>query len=208
MVLRYPLSTSLYWTLALGLIAAAPTATHAQDVRTAITLASSRVSIAGTSNVHDYSAASTAVRLVHVELAAPCATWGDVLKAGALKSFELAVPAASLQSKEEGLDKNMHKALKAAQHPDITLRVTALEPAAGVAGAYRAAAALTVAGVEKPVALEFTTELQGGALVVKGSLPVLMPDHGIAPPKAMLGMLKTHPKVVVSFTATLTLPVE
>jgi hypothetical protein len=32
-----------------------------------------------------------------------------------------------------------------------------------------------------------------------------MTDYGIAPPKAMLGMLKTDPKVTVSFVATLSL---
>jgi hypothetical protein len=33
-----------------------------------------------------------------------------------------------------------------------------------------------------------------------------MTDYGIAPPKAMLGMLKTDPRVTVSFEAVLSVP--
>jgi hypothetical protein len=35
---------------------------------------------------------------------------------------------------------------------------------------------------------------------------LLMTDFGITPPKAMLGMLKTDPKVTVTFEASFTIP--
>ena len=33
-----------------------------------------------------------------------------------------------------------------------------------------------------------------------------MTDYGIAPPKAMLGMLKTDPKVTITFETVLAIP--
>jgi polyisoprenoid-binding protein YceI len=201
MNLRRTLSTSLSWTLALGLIAFATAATRAQAP---IALTSSRVSIAGTSNVHDFSAATTDVRITRVEVADGCSGWDDVLKADGLKAFEIAIPTASLKSGDDGMDKTMQKALKAPQTVDIAFRVSQLEPK-GAAGAYRAAGVLRIAGVEREVALDVTVEQKDGKLTVKGALPILMTDYGIAPPKAMLGMLKTDPKVIVSFVTVLSL---
>ena len=203
MLLRRSFSTWLCPALAFGLIAAATGATRAQDARAPISLTLSRVSIAGTSNVHAFTAATADVRVTRVQLADDCGAWDDVLKPGALKAFEISIPATSLKSGDDGMDKNMYKALKAPQQPDITFRVSQLELRGG--SAYRANGTLRIAGVEREVALDLTTEQKDGQLVVKGSLPILMTDYGIAPPKAMLGMLKTDPKVTVSFFATLSL---
>jgi polyisoprenoid-binding protein YceI len=63
----------------------------------------------------------------------------------------------------------------------------------------RAVGVLTIAGVEREVAIEVTTARTESALVVKGVLDLLMTDYGIAAPKAMMGMLKTDPKVRVTF---------
>jgi hypothetical protein len=40
-------------------------------------------------------------------------------------------------------------------------------------------------------------------MTVKGEIQLLMTDFGIAPPKAMLGMLKTDPRVTVKFETVL-----
>ena len=50
------------------------------------------------------------------------------------------------------------------------------------------------------------TQRRDAALVVTGSLPLLMTDYGIKPPTAMLGMLTTDPKVTVSFETVLAVP--
>ena len=41
---------------------------------------------------------------------------------------------------------------------------------------------------------------------VTGEVQLLMTDFGIAPPKAMLGMLKTDPKVTVTFETVFGIP--
>jgi hypothetical protein len=182
---------------ALALVQAAP------GVRAAapLTLTSARVTLDGTSNVHDFTASSTDVRLTAVELGGGPA--GDVLDAvlqGALRTFTITIPAATLTSPREGIDKNMHKALKVTQYPDITFSLKTLEPAAG---AYRAAGLLTIAGVSKDVVLDLRAERNGAALAVTGSTELLMTDYGVAPPKAMMGMIKSSPKVTIRFELVL-----
>ena len=159
-----------------------------------LTFASARVSLEGTSNIHAFTASTTMVRVTAVEIAR--APEGDLLEhaleADALKAFEVVIPVATLTSPKEGIDKNMHKALKAVEHPEITFRLRRLQP---VGGAYRAIGGLTVAGVEKEVTLDLQVERKGSALAVTGATDLLMTDFGVTPPKAMLGMLKTNPKV-------------
>ena len=43
-------------------------------------------------------------------------------------------------------------------------------------------------------------------ITVIGDVPLLMTDYGIKPPTAMLGMLKTDPKITVTFEVVLTMP--
>ena len=173
-----------------------------------LALDTARVTIAGTSNVHAYTASTETVRITSVQLGGRGAgptLWDDAVKPGGLVAFEIAIPAASLTSPKEGLDKNMHKALKVTEHPHITFRLVRLEPRPGTPAGLRGIGLLTVAGVEKEVALDITAERRDSALLVKGHVPLLMTDFGITPPKAMLGMLKTDPAVTVSFETVLSI---
>ena len=96
----------------------------------------------------------------------------------------------------------MHKALKAETHPEIAFRVTRLAPAA-VAGAFTATGVLRVAGVERSIVLPLTVARTPAVLTVTGEVAVLMTDFGVVPPKAMMGMLRTDPKVVIRFESIL-----
>src|SRR5688572_14110541 len=71
-----------------------------------LTIDAARITIAGTSNIHAYTASTTAVRVTRVALAggvAGPAFWDAVVKPGALEAFEVAIPAAQLSSPKEGL---------------------------------------------------------------------------------------------------------
>ena len=185
-------------------IAASP----ASDVRLPLKLSAGRVSLAGTSNIHDYTASTTGVRIVRLELAEGVRGpnfWDEIVKPGAIESFEVAIAARSLSSPREGLDKNMHKALKVTEFPDITFRLIRFDGGADPA-ALRATGMLKVAGVEREVAFDLKTSRRDMSFTVNGTLTLLMTDYGIAPPKAMLGMLKTDPKVTVTFETVLTIP--
>lgn len=170
-----------------------------------LSIGSGKVSIAGTSNVHDYSAATTTIRLTQVRVtsqATGAALWNEVVTPGVLQAFSIVVPAETLTSGDKGLDKNMYKALMTAQHPDISFALTKLDAGATPA-VLRATGTLTLAGVKREVAFDIATQVRNGLLVVTGTVPLVMTDYGVKPPKAMLGMLKTDPKVTVTFEVAL-----
>jgi hypothetical protein len=172
-----------------------------------LAMGTARVTIAGSSNIHAYSAWTDTVRVIRVQLAAsstPDSFWDDIVKPGALTAFEVAIPAATLTSRDAGLDKNMYRALKVDSHRDITFALARFERAP--TGALMAVGVLRIAGVEREVVLPLTTERRDAGLVVRGRLTLLMTDYGIQPPTAMLGMLKTEPKVTVTFETVLSVP--
>ena len=100
----------------------------------------------------------------------------------------------------------MHEALKVKDYPDIVFRLLRFEPGSGARGALRAVGVLKIAGVEREISLDVTTQSEGSTLKVQGRVLMLMTDFGIKPPTAMLGMLKTDPKVTVTFETVLAVP--
>jgi polyisoprenoid-binding protein YceI len=180
--------------------AAAPVAAGPLALQTA------RITIAGTTNIHPYTATTSTVQVTRVQLAAGAHGWDDLLAPGAVQAFDVRIPATTLSSDKDGLNKNMYKALKTDKHPDIVFRLSGLDRDA--AGAVTAKGVLSVAGVEHPIAVGLTLQRVSGSLSVKGEVPIVMTDYGMTPPKAMLGMLKTDPTVIVSFETTIAAPVE
>jgi hypothetical protein len=138
---------------------------------------SAKVTLAGTSNIHEYTASTTKVRVTQAQL-------GDAL------------------------DKNMYKALKVDEFPDITFRLTKFDFTGKPAGAAKAIGVLKIAGVERQITMDITTKVDGEKLDVQGRLDLLMTDFGIKPPTAMMGMLKTDPKVTVTFETVLAMPLS
>jgi polyisoprenoid-binding protein YceI len=179
-----------------AVLAAASAVTMAAATQpSAIKIATATVTITGTTNVHGYTASTSTVRVVSAKTGA---FDGDLMqlveKPALLEAFEIAIPAASLKSPKDGIDKNMHKALKVDKFADITFRMTSIEKrGTGV----RALGILTVAGVSKEIVLDLAAKRAGSNLSVIGEIPLLMTDYGITPPKAMLGMMKTDPKIVI-----------
>jgi polyisoprenoid-binding protein YceI len=176
--------------------------------QTPLTIDSARITISGTSNIHAYTASTTTMRVTRAQIAGLLEgsdLWSAALKPGGMEAFDVTIPAATLTSPREGLDKNMHKALQVTEHPDIVFRLLRLERSEKT-GALRGVGVLEIAGVQREVALDITTERKDSTLGVKGQVRLLMTDFGIKPPIAMLGMLKTDPKVTVTFEAVLTTP--
>ncbi len=182
-------------TLALAGVLAA-TLTTAPYAAAPLSVSTAKVTVNGNSTLHPWTASSSTVKVTGIELAA--AGEGDALQyalePGALTAFDVAIPVRSLSSPKEGIDKNMHKALKAQEHADIRFRFTALEK---VGARYRAVGLLTIAGVEKEVTLDLQVQRKDETLAVTGTTALVMTDFGVTPPKAMMGMIKTDPKVQI-----------
>jgi hypothetical protein len=186
-----------------GFITSAPAHSAAQDAAAPLAMTAARVSIAGTSNIHEFTASTTDVKVTRLALADGIAGPGvlnAVVNPGSLAAFEIVVKAGTLTSPKEGLDKNMWKALNTNAHPDIVFTLTRLD---GKPGALRATGRLKIAGVEKEIAFDLKAVANASTVTVIGEVPLLMTDYGITPPKAMLGMLKTDPKITVKFDLVL-----
>jgi polyisoprenoid-binding protein YceI len=182
--------------VALALVTLFPLTAAAQDAAP-LRLTAAKVSLAGNSNIHPFTATTTDVRMSRLVLAP---AEGDRLqaaaKAGGVEAFEVAIKAATLTSPKDGLDKNMHKALKTKEFPEIVFRLNRIE---GNGVAPKAFGTLKIAGVEKEIAIDLKTVATATTLTVSGQVPLLMTDYGIPAPKAMMGMLKTDPKITVKF---------
>ena len=158
---------------------------------------SARVSLDGTSNIHPFTASTSTVHLTAVAIGSTTTgdVLDDVLKPGGLTAFEVRIPTKGLTSPKEGIDKKMHKALKQEEFPNIRFRLRALDTSPG--GGYRAVGSLAIAGVEHEVTLSAQARRDGSSLAVTAMTDLLMTDYGITPPTALMGLLKTDPKIQI-----------
>jgi hypothetical protein len=193
----------------LGALAVATTlvagAAFAQD--SSVVVASAKVTVSGTSTVLDWSATTNEAQTRNVKVTKDLPGgdffWVGVIQPGAVESFEVVVPVAALKSDRDNFTADMHVALKADVNPDIVFTLSRMEKKPGGAKAY---GTLKVAGVEREIVLPLVTSLRSGKLLVLGSVDLLMTDFGIAPPTAMMGVLKTDPKVTIRFETVLAKP--
>lgn len=201
------LAAPLIATLTTAQVAPATKAGHGPDQRPAVVVASAKVTLSGTSNVLDWSASTdnALTRNVRITNDLPGGDffWVGVLQPGAVESFDVVVPIAALKSERDNFTADMHAALKAAEFPEVVFSLTRLEKKPGGANAF---GVLRVAGVERDIVLPLVTTLRHGNMLVLGQVQIDMTDFGITPPTAMMGVLKSDPKVNITFETTLTKP--
>jgi hypothetical protein len=163
--------------------------------------------IEGSSNVHDYESRSTqpTVKLLRDPTAADPADVAALdrwLRAGGLRGLELGVPLGTMHShKGSTLDKNMLKALKAEQNPEITFRMTQAKvgDAAGDSIQVSADGVLRVAGRERPITVAGHLVRSEAGVWLNGSQGLRMSEYDVKPPTMMLGTLRVHDSVSVHF---------
>lgn len=206
MTTRFRALIEFVCTLAIGLFAVPHLVVGQPLPPLELRMAAARVSISGTSNLYPFTASTTDVHMSRLVLAPAD---GDRLQsapqAGGVEAFDIAIGAASLTSGQAGFDQNMHQALKVSEHQDITFRLLRLEPA-DTANSLTAVGVLKIAGIEKEVAFPIRAGVNASTITVIGDVALLMTDYGITPPKALLGLLKTDPKITVTFEIVLALP--
>lgn len=152
----------------------------------------SEMMVSGTSTLHDWNMKSS-----QAEGKAVMVTENGSLKK--VNNIQLRLPAESLKSGTNGLDKNAYGALKTKSHPDIRYEASNLE----VKGdEILAKGKLTIAG--KSVDTEFPVKVkkENGAFVFNGDYSCKLSDFGITPPTAMLGTIKTGDAINLSFEAS------
>ncbi|MBK6949107.1 MAG: YceI family protein [Haliscomenobacter sp.] len=161
---------------------------------------STKMTVDGTSTMHKW---EMAVNKVTAE--GKLTMNGNVLEG--IQSLNVTASAKSLKS-EHGkiMDEKTYEALKADAHPNILFQLTEIESITPAGSGYtvKAKGNLTIAGVKKPVSMQVTASVAAnGYITFKGSRKVSMLDHGMTPPKAVMGTIKVGPEVNVNFEVTL-----
>ena len=176
-------------------------------------LASSRVTITGTSTLHDWHVEGRRVMgYVIVQEHELASLWGNSgLPAHPLApTVHVEIHVTSLTSGKRGMDEKMCEALKAKTHPMITYRLesakvttrqTAQADDADGSLTIETRGVLMVAGVERTVDIPMqATQLPNDRLGISGETSLRMTDFGINPPTAMLGTIRTGDTVHVHWT--------
>jgi polyisoprenoid-binding protein YceI len=120
---------------------------------------------------------------------------------GAVRSVEMVIDVAQLDCKNGTMNGHMKKALKATEHPSIHFRLDDYRVvASGAETQVKMNGILEIAGQERPITIDgVVTPADNGAVRVKGSKSFAMTDFGVKPPSLMMGTMKVHPNVTVSF---------
>ncbi|MFV1980958.1 MAG: hypothetical protein ACC655_07385 [Rhodothermia bacterium] len=104
----------------------------------------------------------------------------------------------------QGMTKDLQKALKASEYPEIRYELDSVVVSATEPGettyAVSAHGRLSLAGQERQTRVDALAELTSGAgYRVTGNLPLLMTDFGVKPPRKALGLIRVRDRIVVHF---------
>lgn len=158
------------------------------------------LSVAGTSTMHDWEMKANG---------ADCTAALQLDADGNLKditSMSFSVPAKSLKSGKDGMDKNAYKALKADKNVNISATLKSADVSMKDAKNYTAKTviSLTIAGKTLDTPLEVVVKkINDTSFSVKGEKKISMKEFDMQPPSFMLGAVKTGNDVVVSFDLVL-----
>lgn len=155
------------------------------------------ITVAGTSNVHDWTSNATNV-VVNGDFNITN-TGIEKINAGTVK-----IETKSIKSTKNSdiMDSRTHSTLKADKYPNISyvfVKVMNVQRSGGET-IMTVNGNLTIGGVTKPTDLVLHIKsLSNGDLEVKGSRKILMSNHGIKPPSFMLGAMKVGDEINISY---------
>ena len=119
----------------------------------------------------------------------------------------LSIRTTDLDCGNRNMNKDLHEALKASQYPSITIAIqeAGLHAGAALSGGHEwaniaARARLTVAGVERTALLQVKARQTGpDTYRFLSQYAIKMTDFNIAPPTAMLGLIKVNDEIEIHF---------
>ena len=158
----------------------------------------STLKVEGTSNLHDWQIVAEKQKgklLAEVED-------GKVTK---IEQLDFAVTAESLKSGKSGMDKNTYKALNTDKHKQITFKLTkvnSIDCPTTNSCKVSVTGNLTIAGITKPIDMDFEMKVYGTKILLVGSKTLKMTDFGVDPPKAMFGTITTGDAITIKFESS------
>lgn len=155
----------------------------------------SKVTIAGTSTLHDWTMDSKTVKGE-----ADIQVLDDAILS--IKDIKVEIPVESLKSGNGKMDNNAYAALKSEKHPKIYFQLKDFENINQNNGKNELVVPgkLTIAGTTKTVNIkvQYRTDSKGN-LLVSGSKAIKMTDYGVTPPEVMFGTVKTGNDITINF---------
>lgn len=163
-----------------------------------LNLAESKLTIFGTSNVHDWNIVAHAMGGK-----ATFSIEANILEE--VKYLDFSVETEQLLSGRSGMDSNTFKALNSKKYKTINYRLTkVLKITKTAANTYsiEAQGDLTISGVTKNSTQVFTAVVSGKKVILSGKTKITMMQYKVTPPTALFGTIKTGPDVTIDFKVT------
>jgi polyisoprenoid-binding protein YceI len=178
------------------IIAAVCLAVIPSSAQTKYKTASAKVTVTGTSTIHDWEESTTTVNAN-----ADFAVTGNSLQN--INAASVSIETKSLKSTKGSLmDNRTYETLKADTYSTINFQFTKVISITN--GVATVAGNLTIAGNTQPIELQLTITNAANGFILKGSKKIKMSSHGIKPPSFMLGALKVADEVNINIDLTLT----
>lgn len=160
--------------------------------------ADSRLWLEGSSNVRDWTCKAT-IMDASIEIS----SGRQPLEARAVRGVAVKVPVRSLKCGDRHMEAEMYRALKAPRPPAESFIMASFDKLPDSSAGLRTVEVtgrLTIAGVERTVTMSVLSDrLSDGTHRARGTVPILMTDFGIKPPRPWGGILKTRDKVLIQF---------
>ena len=162
----------------------------------AYTLKSHKMSVDGTSSLHDWTSDVT-----KVDWSGNITAEGNTVKA--ISDVNVKIQVTDIKSEKGGMmDDKTYEAFKSEQFPTITFKLTS---ATVTGSSVKASGTLTMAGVSKAIVMTVATKVMSdGSVHLSGSQVINMKDYKMTPPKAVMGTIKVGEKVTLLFELTVT----
>jgi polyisoprenoid-binding protein YceI len=158
-----------------------------------------KISIEGTSNIHDWEMKADKGNSTAVFL-----TDGNGAING-LSSLTFTMPVESLKSEHAAMDKNAYKAMRTDKYTSLTFTVlsASIKPA-GNSYQVNSRGRLTISGVSRDVDVTAICTINADkSISVNGSYKLKMTAYNVTPPSIMLGAIKTGDDITVKFNLLL-----
>jgi hypothetical protein len=162
----------------------------------------SRLWLEGSSNVRDWRCDATTLDAA-IDIDDGPLHAGGASAIARLRRVQVRVPTHALTCGRSQMDNIMYKALHVDDEPDcrqIVGRFEVITQSGDVERNLVMQGTLRIAGRERIVRVPVVVQEQrDGSLRAQGSLPILMTDYGVNPPRALFGVLRTENRLVVKF---------
>ena len=156
----------------------------------------------GDSSLHKWSSTATVVAMTFQPADGASPSLAEAIKGSKIKGLEVKVGVAGLKSGESGLDRNLRKAMKEKEFPEVVYRLesyTLTKGAGDGALSAKTQGQLTIAGQTKPISMEVALRMGPDGPEASGHYTLKMSDFGVKPPTLMLGTIKTRDPVTIAF---------